>query len=127
MTLEDQLKAVILERYKSIREFSASIGMPYSTIDSVLKRGVTNSGVNTMLKVFKALDLDIESIHDGILRKSSKKSAPSTRDEALLQFFHQLNNEGQERLLETADDMVRSGKYKKSDSVGLDTEVAEGW
>lgn len=32
----------------------------------------------------------------------------------LLSNFDQLNQEGQERLVETSDDMVNSGKYKKS-------------
>lgn len=38
-------------------------------------------------------------------------------DEAkLLSLFRQLNTEGRERLLENADDMVKSGKYIKSDA-----------
>lgn len=38
-------------------------------------------------------------------------------DEAkLLALFRQLNTEGRERLLENADDMVKSGKYIKSDA-----------
>ena len=62
MTLEEQLKSEILSRYKSVRAFTTAIGIPYSTLDSVFKRGVTNAGIGTMLKVFSALDLDIESI-----------------------------------------------------------------
>lgn len=37
----------------------------------------------------------------------------------LLHNFDQLNQEGQERLVETSDDMVSSGKYIKSDPSGL--------
>lgn len=39
---------------------------------------------------------------------------PSPLRSALLGNFDQLNQEGQERLVETSDDMVSSGKYKKS-------------
>lgn len=43
----------------------------------------------------------------------------------LLIRFSQLNDEGRERLLETADDMVRSGKYsKKSSQPGLGSKEA---
>ncbi|MBO6301084.1 MAG: hypothetical protein J6N15_01430 [Ruminiclostridium sp.] len=69
MTIEEQLKSAILERYRSIRAFTMAIGIPYSTLDTVLKNSINNAGVGTMIKVFNALDLDIESIQDGTLRK----------------------------------------------------------
>ena len=40
---EDLLKEVILDKYKSIREFTQEIGMPYSTVDTILKRGIRKS------------------------------------------------------------------------------------
>lgn len=40
----------------------------------------------------------------------------------LLQNFNQLNQEGRERLVETSDDMVSSGKYIKSNSDKLGNE-----
>lgn len=69
MTLEEQLKAIILEKYKSVRAFTQEISVPYSTLDNILKRpnGIKNAGVGLMLKIFDALDLDIESIPTGIL------------------------------------------------------------
>lgn len=39
--------------------------------------------------------------------------------DSLLLSFSQLNREGQERLVETADDMVASGKYIKTHKAGL--------
>ena len=39
----------------------------------------------------------------------------------LVHNFDQLNQEGQERLVETSDDMVSSGKYIKNDSHQLDS------
>lgn len=70
MTMEEQLKQEILSRYKSVRAFTTAIGIPYTTLDSVFKRGIQKAGVSTMIKVFNALNLDIESIQDGELRPS---------------------------------------------------------
>lgn len=42
----------------------------------------------------------------------------------LLHNFDQLNQEGRERLVETSDDMVSSGKYIKSDPAGLGQKQA---
>ena len=74
ITLEEQLKSEILSRYKSVRAFTTAIGIPYSTLDSVFKRGVTNAGIGTMLKVFSALDLDIESIQTEELKRRSPET-----------------------------------------------------
>lgn len=71
MTMEEQLKKEILSRYKSIRAFTTDIGIPYSTLDSVFKRGISNSGVSTMIKIFSALGLDVESIQSGKLKKKT--------------------------------------------------------
>lgn len=69
MTVEEQLKSEILSRYKSIAAFTSAIGVPNSTLNSVFKRGISNAGISTMIKVFNALDLDVESIQTGTLEK----------------------------------------------------------
>lgn len=60
-------------------------------------------------------------------KKSPAPAEPETRENVLLQkvtdCFNQLNTEGQERLAETADDMVQSGKYIKSDKVKVAEDV----
>ena len=43
----------------------------------------------------------------------------TSKEEELLDLHRQLNEEGQGRLLEYADDLVSSGKYIKSDPLGL--------
>lgn len=74
MTIEEQLKMEILKRYKSVRAFTISQEIPYSTLDSVFKRGISKAGIETMLKIFSALDLDIESIASGTLRAREVQS-----------------------------------------------------
>ena len=69
----------------------------------------------------------------GIDTLKGTAKAPSTSDETdsqadslrstLLHNFDQLNHEGQERLAETSDDMVSSGKYIKSDTAELGKEA----
>lgn len=69
----------------------------------------------------------------GIDTLKGTTKAPSTSDEAVLETdslrstllhnFDQLNHEGQERLVETSDDMVSSGKYIKSDPAGVGKEA----
>lgn len=127
MTIEEQLKQKILERYKSVRAFTTSINIPYSTLDSVFKRGIANAGVSTMIKVFDALDLDLESIQSVELRNRTHKNSPSTAEaapgeEQLISLYRELNDEGMEKLVDYADDLVSSGKYIKSSTNQLGGE-----
>ena len=70
--MEEQLKEKILEKYRSIREFSIAINIPYNTVDSVLKRGIINSGVHTVMKIFDSLNISLESISSGKLEQKNK-------------------------------------------------------
>ena len=65
MTIEDQLKNLILSRYRSIREFTIEIDMPYTTIDSIFKRKIANSSVSNVIKICKALGISADELADG--------------------------------------------------------------
>lgn len=55
------------------------------------------------------------------------KKTPSYLDkeeEALIGLYRALNEEGRERLLETADDMVQSKKYKQVSAIQMDAKEA---
>lgn len=66
-SVEERLKELILSKYRSIREFTNSIGMPYSTFDSILKRGISNSNIANVLMISNTLGLDTEKLADGEL------------------------------------------------------------
>lgn len=44
MSPEERLKQEILKNYKSVRAFTKEINVSYSTVDSMLKRGVAGAG-----------------------------------------------------------------------------------
>ena len=65
MTTEEKLKDFILMRYHSIREFTIAIDIPYTTLDSIFRRGIGNSGVNNVIKICKALNISTDALADG--------------------------------------------------------------
>jgi hypothetical protein len=65
MTIEEKLKDLILMRYYSIRDFTNSIDLPYTTLDSMFRRGIENSSVTNVLKVCKALGISMDALADG--------------------------------------------------------------
>lgn len=133
MSLEEQLRAEILSQYKSVRAFTMTVGIPYSTMDSIFKRGISNAGVGTVIKIFKSLGLDVESISSDQLKREEKETAPSD-DGAdsipnhelarLSRAMSQLNEEGRERVVEYAEDLAAGGRFKKPCSAELGEKEA---
>lgn len=76
MTIEEKLQELILERYNSIREFSAVIDMPHTTIHSLFKRGIGKSSVITVTKICKALNISVDALADGEIKPAKKTYQP---------------------------------------------------
>lgn len=58
--LEEKIKELIIEKYGSVRQFALKIDVPYTTIDSILKRGIDNSNVSNVIKMCKALGISVD-------------------------------------------------------------------
>ena len=63
--LEVQLKDMILNRYGSLSNFCKTINMPWATLDSILKRGISNANISNVLKISHELGIDTESLASG--------------------------------------------------------------
>lgn len=69
--LEATLKTLIINKYGSLKKFSDTIDMPWTTLDSILKRGAANSNITNVLKITRELGLDAEKLVDGELCSST--------------------------------------------------------
>lgn len=78
LTVEARIKEIARDRYGSVLQFTNAIGMPYTTFDSMIKRGINNSIVENVLKVCEGLSISPEALYHGriepmIYYKSSVK------------------------------------------------------
>ena len=55
---ELKLRFMILDKYPSLREFSRRADIPYSTLMTVFKRGISGAGFDLIIKICRALGLD---------------------------------------------------------------------
>jgi len=93
MTIEEQLKQFILSRYGSLREFTMSTDIPYSTLDSILRRQIKNSGVSNILKICNALHISADDLIYGKITPvalSNNIQAPSQMDIVIKEFKNYL-------------------------------------
>lgn len=65
MNIEDKLKELITERYGSVIEFSKSIGIANSTLNSILNRGINNANVGNVIKICRELGISTDELSKG--------------------------------------------------------------
>ncbi len=75
---EIRLKELIIERYGSLKKFCEAIDMPWTTLDSILKRGIANSNITNVMKITKELRIDTESLASGSIMESSSLKDTNT-------------------------------------------------
>lgn len=63
--IEEKLKRIIIEKHGSIKEFSSVVGIPYTTVDSILKRGVEKSNAKNLNKITGQLNIDMPALLSG--------------------------------------------------------------
>lgn len=84
MTTEEKLKDFILSKYRSLREFTQEINMPYSTMTTILKRGIDNSNVQNIIKICQALEIKADDLAEGNIVPIEKHNTDSVRIEDIL-------------------------------------------
>lgn len=95
-------------------ELGKLLGVTGSAIGNY-EKGVSSPKADVLYRVFDALECDANYLFQDEMNAQTEK-VPPNQDETLLELFHSLNVEGQEKLLDYADDLVRSEKYlKKTD------------
>ncbi|EUJ34159.1 LexA family protein [Brochothrix campestris] len=73
MTIESKLKRLIEDKYDNIKNFSEKIDLPYTTVRSILQRGVMNSKVENIIKICDGLNIKSEQLLSSSEEKSTEK------------------------------------------------------
>lgn len=64
-SIEERLKNLINEKYGSLLQFSKQNGLPNSTVNGVLTRGVMNSSIHNVLAICRALGISADELANG--------------------------------------------------------------
>lgn len=56
------LKSLIKKKGYNVREFSAVCGIPYSTLLTILKNGVSRASVDNVIKICKGLEIRVDDL-----------------------------------------------------------------
>lgn len=127
MTKGERIRAAREEKGITQEELGRMCGTTKQTIFKYESGTVTNIPLVRLEKLAEVLDVTpcfIMGWDNPLNRVGTETSLIDELEHNLIYKFHSLNTEGQEKLLDYADDLVQSGKYIKSDSAELG--AAEG-
>lgn len=106
---EDKLKQLILSRYSSVKSFAEENGMPYSTVRSILERGIMNANVENAIKICSALGIRPE-IFSPLLANQNEHSE-------ILTIYNQLEDPNKEKVLDYATVLLNEQNNMKTSTV----------
>lgn len=109
------LKSQILKQYRSVRQFAIHMGIPYSTLATVLdkgERGIESMAYSTILAMCEMLDIDPVDFES---YSRHGKSQLTDQERRVLDYFSRLNEMGQQRALEDLEDYRNLEKYQKKE------------
>ena len=83
MDVTAYLLELIKKEYKSVRQFSIAIGVPYSTIKSGLSNGIGGMAVDTIIKMCNALNIKV----DELMSIQDKPAPQNAQEKELLEIY----------------------------------------
>lgn len=109
--IEEDLKEFILSRYKSIRAFSQEINMPYSTLDSMFKRGLGNASITNVIRICDVLGISVDELSEGRISIKQEPKGISVKETDLLHKYRSVDDRGRQTI-ETVADMEYNRIHK---------------
>lgn len=109
--LEKHIKEMIIDSYGSMKNFCDVIDMPWTTLDSILKRGFMNSNIGNVLKITKELKISSEALAHGQIKSAASASSSeniSQQAQKILDLYNRLDDVGKVQLAAYAEGLLAS-------------------
>ena len=111
-TTENRIKEIIINRYGSLKKFCEIIDMPWTTLDSILKRGFSNSNITNVMKISHELNLDNESLASGRIVDFVEREVVERKDNPkIIQYYDQLNDIGKHEAEKRVEELTYLPQY----------------
>lgn len=101
------LKQLINETGLKMKTFAEKADIPYTTLRSMLERGIENASVNNVIKVCKQLDICVETLYD----MCKKDINISSEEKTLLENYNKLNDLGKKEAAKRVSELTEINKY----------------
>lgn len=117
------LNELIKKNGTNVNELAEKIDASPQTLYSIIKRDNMKADLDILYRICEEFEVDINVFYEEYRKGRAQISGSSSLSEEqkkLLEKFDQLNEEGQERLMHSLDDLIYSGRYEKNNIHSLD-------
>ena len=83
MTIEEQLKELMIKKSGSVNKFSSDCELSTSTVATIFTRGVNKTNINTITKICQALNISVDELANGRITYLSDVERPVIEYEKL--------------------------------------------
>ena len=115
MSIGNRIHTKRKEKKLTLEQLANSIGTSKQTIQRYESGAISNIPSDKIEKIAKLLDTS-PSYLMGWEDTNSYKNIENSKEEHIITNYRKLNTEGQNKLIDYSDDLVSSGRYKKSTS-----------
>lgn len=91
MSIEDNLKALILSKYTTVKDFAEKSGIGYTTVYSILTHGIDKANFKNVAKICETLEIGVGDLAQGRIVPVRKNDAPDLREIPVIIMYARLN------------------------------------
>lgn len=120
--VEKDLANYIIARFGTVKDFAVRANLPYTTVYSMLSRGLGKSQFKNVSQLCTALGINKDALmDDGKIIPATVDGGSTINVEVfeddisplIHSWVHELNEAGKEKLIDYLDDLLANPKYKK--------------
>lgn len=109
ITSSDQLRTMIISKYRSVRAFCNANNIAYTTVDNIFRRGVGNVNAGTAKLICDILNLDIGEFCIGrVISKENSDAKLPSEELQLINKWRMLSTSRKALLSSMADEMLKA-------------------
>lgn len=114
----DILNRIMDERNLKVAEVARICGLPDSTVRGIITRKQKSVALEVAFKLSDGLNISLRELNGQKEKKSPELTEVNSRDvHPLLKIYNELNTNGQNRLMEYAEELTEIPKYKKCQDI----------
>ena len=112
MTREEYIKTLIAEKGYSVKGFAAQIGIPYSTLRSILSSGVGGASVDNAIRICQGLGITVDTLNK--CKISNAEISLSDKEKSLIRAYraHPSLQIAVDRILDISDEQTDKKKKR---------------
>lgn len=119
LTREEFIKSLIKERGFNIKSFAAHIGIPYTSLLSMLNNSIGGAAVETVIKICEELNIPVEALKSENFNSSlaSKKAKLNNNEQELIKKYRLLTDEQQGAVNANINYFIELNKSKNEENI----------